>query len=57
MNSENGFLFQAESKPSLEESQVPLTLLEKWLFDDAINAPAQEEEFMGMGLGESADFF
>ncbi|KAK6795462.1 hypothetical protein RDI58_008915 [Solanum bulbocastanum] len=57
VNSENGFLFQAESKPSLEESQVPLTLLEKWLFDDAINAPAQEEEFMGMGLGESADFF
>lgn len=57
VNSENGFLFQAESKPSLEESQVPLTLLEKWLFDDAINAPAQEEELMGMGLGESADFF
>ncbi|CAN4086343.1 unnamed protein product [Withania somnifera] len=56
VNAENGTLLQVESKPSLEESQVPLTLLEKWLFDDAINAPAQEE-FMGMGLGESADFF
>lgn len=57
MNSENGYLFQAESKPSLEDSQVPFTLLEKWLFDDAINAPAQEDQFMAMGLGESADFF
>lgn len=56
MNSENGFLLQSESKTSLEESQVPLTLLEKWLFDDAINAPGQEE-FMAIGLGESADFF
>ncbi|KAJ8553659.1 hypothetical protein K7X08_024337 [Anisodus acutangulus] len=54
-NAENGFLF---SKPSLEESQVPLTLLEKWLFDDAINAPAQDELMgIGMGLGESANFF
>ncbi|CAN4088466.1 unnamed protein product [Withania somnifera] len=56
-NAENGTLFQAVSKPSLEESQVPLTLLEKWLLDDAINAPAHEDEFMEMGLGESADFF
>ncbi|MCD7455376.1 Transcription factor [Datura stramonium] len=56
LNSENGILFQGESKASLEESQVPLTLLEKWLFDDAINAPSQEE-FMGMALGESADYF
>ncbi|KAM3380727.1 Myb-related protein [Capsicum baccatum] len=50
INSENGILFQ-------EESQAPLTLLEKWLFDDAINAPTQEDEFIGMDLGESAGFF
>lgn len=56
INSENGILFQEESKPRLEESQVPLSLLEKWLFDDAINAPTQEE-FIGMNLGEPADFF
>ncbi|XP_060205081.1 myb-related protein 306 [Lycium barbarum] len=53
LNAENGFLF---NKPGLEESQVPLSLIEKWLFDDAINAPAQDE-FMGMNLGESANFF
>lgn len=50
INSENGILFQ-------EESQAPLTLLEKWLFDDAINAPTQGDEFIGMDLGESAGFF
>ncbi|OIS96802.1 PREDICTED: myb-related protein 306-like [Nicotiana attenuata] len=49
LNAEYGFLFQEESKPSLE-SEVPLTLLEKWLFDDAINAPAQED-LMGLGMG------
>lgn len=58
LNAENGTLFQVESKQCLEESQVPLTLLEKWLFDDVINAPAQDQDqFMGMDLDESANFF
>ncbi|VFR01233.1 unnamed protein product [Cuscuta campestris] len=79
---ENGSVFQVESKPSFvvaqtagtgssnnngaTETNMPLTLLEKWLFDDAacnVQA-AQEELMMGMGvdlgimpLGETAELF
>ncbi|ESW10181.1 hypothetical protein PHAVU_009G187700 [Phaseolus vulgaris] len=41
-----------ESKPNLE-TQVPLMLLENWLFDDA--APQCNEDLMNMSLGESTD--
>ncbi|KAL0440677.1 UNVERIFIED_CONTAM: Myb-related protein [Sesamum radiatum] len=45
-----------ESKPSLE-TQMPLSLLEKWLLDDAA-AQGQEGDFMDMALGdETADLF
>ncbi|KAJ7956395.1 Myb-related protein [Quillaja saponaria] len=46
-------LFQDESKPNLEGSQVvPLTLLEKWLFDDA-GAAHGHEDLINMSLEES----
>ncbi|KAL2244237.1 myb-related protein 306 [Sesamum indicum] len=52
---ENGIV-QYESKPSLE-TQMPLSLLEKWLLDDAA-AQGQEGDFMDMALGdETADLF
>ncbi|XP_060170004.1 myb-related protein 306-like isoform X1 [Lycium barbarum] len=55
---ENGN-FQEENKQNLE-TQVPLTLLEKWLLDDA-NAQTQEDQLMGIGMGmamgETADLF
>ncbi|KAK4374569.1 hypothetical protein RND71_005246 [Anisodus tanguticus] len=55
---ENG-KFQEESKQNME-TQVPLTLLEKWLFDDA-NAQTQEDQLMGIGMGmamgETTDLF
>ncbi|RAL39069.1 hypothetical protein DM860_011555 [Cuscuta australis] len=77
---ENGGVFQVESKPSFvaqtagtdnnddngaAETNMPLTLLEKWLFDDAAcNAQAAQEELMmgmgvdlGMPLGETAELF
>ncbi|KAK7354173.1 hypothetical protein VNO80_19632 [Phaseolus coccineus] len=41
-----------ESKPNLD-TQVPLMLLENWLFDDA--APQCNEDLMNMSLGESTD--
>jgi len=41
-----------ESKPSLE-TQVPLMVLENWLFDDA--APQCNEDLMNMSLEESTD--
>lgn len=52
--------FQEESKQNME-TQVPLTMLEKWLLDDA-NAQAEHEDQlmgigMGMTLGETADLF
>lgn len=52
--------FQEESKQNLE-TQVPLTLLEKWLLDDANAQAEQEDQLMGIGmgmaLGETADLF
>nr|AGN52053.1 MYB-related transcription factor [Salvia miltiorrhiza]AGN52163.1 MYB-related transcription factor [Salvia miltiorrhiza] len=38
------------------ETQMPLTLLEKWLLDDAA-AQGQEGDFMEMALAETADLF
>ncbi|XP_061346612.1 myb-related protein 306-like [Gastrolobium bilobum] len=43
-------LFQDERRPNLE-TQVPLTLLEKWLFDDG--AVQCHEDLMNMSLEES----
>ena len=46
-------LFQDESKPNME-SQVPLTLLEKWLFDEG-TATQDQEALIDMSLEETAD--
>ncbi|KAL5815840.1 hypothetical protein ACOSQ3_024218 [Xanthoceras sorbifolium] len=46
-------LFQDESKPILETDQVPLTLLEKWLFEDGA-AQGQEDLIKYMSLEDSA---
>nr|WQQ41727.1 MYB39 protein [Camellia japonica]WQQ41733.1 MYB45 protein [Camellia japonica] len=48
-------LFQDESKPSLE-NQVPLSLLEKWLFDDGAAAQGHGD-LLDMSLGENDEFF
>ncbi|KAH6807795.1 myb domain protein 96 [Perilla frutescens var. frutescens] len=48
-------IFQDERKPVME-TQMPLSLLEKWLLDDAA-AQGQEGDFMDMALGETADLF
>ncbi|GFQ07652.1 myb-related protein 306 [Phtheirospermum japonicum] len=45
-----------ESKPSSEMTQMPFSLLEKWLFDDAA-AQGQDGNFMDMALVETADLF
>ncbi|KAL3024992.1 hypothetical protein AAZX31_04G154800 [Glycine max] len=42
-----------ESKPQYQEAQVPLMLLENWLFDDA--APQCNEDLMNMSLEESTE--
>ncbi|CAI9757538.1 unnamed protein product [Fraxinus pennsylvanica] len=46
-------ILHGESKINLD-IQMPLTLLENWLFDDA-SAQGQEGYLMDMSLGESAD--
>ncbi|CAB4281002.1 unnamed protein product [Prunus armeniaca] len=51
---ETSRLFQDESKPNLE-GQVPLTLLEKWLFDDA--APHAHEDLIDMSLENTSVLF
>lgn len=48
-------LFQDESKPSLDHQMVPLSLLEKWLFDDA--GQGQGNYVMDMSLGGSDELF
>ncbi|XP_044476445.1 myb-related protein 306 [Mangifera indica] len=48
-------LFQDESKPTSETNQVPLTLLEKWLFDDG--AVQGNEDLINMSLEDSAALF
>ncbi|GFZ07741.1 myb domain protein 94 [Actinidia rufa] len=53
-NSFNSDASQSEnSKPNLENQVVPLSLLEKWLFDD-VGAPGQGD-LMDMSLGETDD--
>jgi myb proto-oncogene protein len=57
MNPENCFeSFLDESKPCLG-SQIPLTLLENWLFDDAIGVVGQQGDQFEMTLGESSGLF
>lgn len=58
---ERGIIFRDieiddENKQNMVDSQMPLTLLEKWLLDDA-GAQGQEEDLMDMSLGETADLF
>ncbi|KAA8542425.1 hypothetical protein F0562_023439 [Nyssa sinensis] len=47
-------LFQDESKPNLD-TQVPLTLLEKWLLDDG--AAQGQDDLINMSLGETIELF
>ncbi|GAV79473.1 Myb_DNA-binding domain-containing protein [Cephalotus follicularis] len=47
-------LFQDESKPNME-TEVPFTLLEKWLFEDG--ATQGHEDLIDMSLEDSAGFF
>lgn len=47
---ENGN-FQEESKQNMETQQVPLTMLEKWLLEDANAQAEQEDQLMGIGMG------
>lgn len=51
-----GGLFQDESKPNMEAGEVPLTLLEKWLFDDGgITGPdGHEADLINMSLGDES---
>ncbi|PSR89659.1 Myb-related protein [Actinidia chinensis var. chinensis] len=50
-------LFQGESKQNLEsDDQVPLSLLEKWLFDDGAQL-GHGGDLMDMSLGGSDDLF
>lgn len=46
---ENRFFFQEGNSKQNLETEVPLTLLENWLFDDS-NVQTQEE-LMGIGIG------
>ncbi|KAI9117551.1 hypothetical protein K1719_011717 [Acacia pycnantha] len=41
----NSNMFQDESKPSSESHQLPLTLIEKWLFDDGL-AQNQDDDLI-----------
>lgn len=54
-NLETG-LFQDETKPGFESSvQVPLTLLEKWLFDDG--TPQNHQDFLNLSSQDSEGLF
>lgn len=53
---ENGMVLQDERKSTNVETEMPFSLLEKWLFDDAA-AQGQVGDFMEMTLGETADLF
>lgn len=49
-------LFQDESKPDSSHAQAPLSLLEKWLFDEGANY--QGKDFLGdITLDDHANFF
>ncbi|KAK9925085.1 hypothetical protein M0R45_033426 [Rubus argutus] len=59
MSPDQGSLFQAESKPDVNQDQLPLSLLEKWLFDEAAIIQGKEvhfSDFMALD-GENANFF
>ena len=59
MSPDQGSLFQAESKPDVDQDQLPLSLLEKWLFDEAAVIHGKEvhfSDFLALD-GENADFF
>jgi myb proto-oncogene protein len=48
-------IYQDETKSNTEAKVVPLTLLEKWLFDDG--AAHAQEDLINMSLEEGAGFF
>ncbi|CAK9158668.1 unnamed protein product [Ilex paraguariensis] len=52
--SETNIFQDEESKPNME-GHVPLSLLEKWLFDDG--AVQGQEDLLDMSLGETAELF
>ncbi|KAL6139741.1 hypothetical protein ACLB2K_058043 [Fragaria x ananassa] len=59
MSPDQGSLFQAESKPDVDQDQLPLSLLEKWLFDEAAVIHGKEvhfSDFLALD-SENADFF
>ncbi|KAG8388685.1 hypothetical protein BUALT_Bualt02G0151100 [Buddleja alternifolia] len=59
-NPSAGFSSSSPSEGAISTSgnmpQMPLTLLEKWLLDDA-SAQGQDGEFMDAAFGETADLF
>lgn len=55
-NSSNSESTSLEVDKMQQETQMPLSLLEKWLLDDAA-AQGQDGDFMDMALGETADLF
>ncbi|PRQ53621.1 putative transcription factor MYB-HB-like family [Rosa chinensis] len=59
MSPDQGSLFQAESKPDVDQDQMPLSLLEKWLFDEAAVIHGKEVHFSDFIAldGENANFF
>lgn len=59
-NFASGVFQDDECKPNLESEQMPFSLLEKWLFDDASAAGTQQGQdgyFMDMAMGETAHLF
>lgn len=49
-------LFQGQIKPCSEAGQMPLTMLEKWLFDEVGGAQVQDE-LMDLSFGETSGLF
>ncbi|KAK9105082.1 hypothetical protein Scep_021926 [Stephania cephalantha] len=49
LNDHSNILFQDESKPNLE-TQVPLSMFEKWLFEDGMVTQGQEGMIDGLSL-------
>ncbi|KAM7471408.1 hypothetical protein LguiA_009591 [Lonicera macranthoides] len=49
-------LFQGQIKPCSEAGQMPLTMLEKWLFDEVGGAQAQDE-LIDLSFGETSGLF
>ncbi|KAF8039350.1 hypothetical protein BT93_B1781 [Corymbia citriodora subsp. variegata] len=62
LTADQGCVFQDENKPVLDQihhHQVPLTLLEKWLFDDGaiVTTQDQVDQLNAMSLNEDAALF